>query len=123
MVSLIRLAGDYFPVNLEKSLEYIFGEFSMFRFFLGELFLVPLGESSGPIAGELFLVTLAGCLGKFGDSTAHILSIEFFGLISANRTLLLDANLYFHRDEFKKGEGSSDGKFVYPRNITASTIF
>lgn len=72
----------------------------MFRFFLGELFLVPPGESSGPIAVELFLVTLASCLGKFGDSTAHILSIEFFRPISASRTLLLDANLYFHRDEF-----------------------
>lgn len=95
----------------------------MFRFFLGELFLVPLGESPGPIAGELFLVTLASCLGKFGDSTAHTLSIEFFGPISASRALLLNANSYFHRDECKKGEGSSDGKFVYPRNITASTIF
>lgn len=110
-------------MNLEKSLEYIFAEFSMFRFFLGELFLVPLGESSGPIAGELFLVTLTSCLGKFADSTAHILSIEFFGLVSASRTLLLDANLYFHRDEFKKGEGSSDGKFVYLCALAASCIF
>lgn len=99
-VSLIRLAGDYFPVNLEKSLEYIFREF----FYVSLLHRGIILSASRGITGTDRRWIFPSYIGQLPREIRWLhctySSYRAFRLISASRTLLLNANLYFHRDEF-----------------------